>query len=93
MRGTVKFYRQDRRFGFLTGEDGADYYFATESLPRRRQFDPVEGDGVQFEPRDSPKGKMAVHITLDHDEAAHHAAEERRETNNDVHDLQVRGVP
>lgn len=62
MLGTVKFFNLARGFGFITTEAGEDVYFSKTSLPRARKYDPVEGDVVTLEVRDSKSGKIAHHI-------------------------------
>lgn len=62
MRGKVKFFNIRKGFGFVTGDDGLEFYFNRASLPRERRYDPVEGDAVTFEVRDARKGGMAHHV-------------------------------
>ena len=71
MRGTVKFYNGKTRYGFIVPADGSEnIYFAEESLPRGRRYDPVEGDVVEFEIRAAVKGRMAVRIDINPTEHA-----------------------
>lgn len=67
MRGRIKFYNVAKRFGFIIPADGTgDLYFAESSLPRSRQYDPVEGDVVEFEARDTDReNRLACNIVLD----------------------------
>lgn len=62
MKGIVKFFNIRRGFGFITGDDGKDHYFNRSSLPRDREYDPVEGDKVEFHQRDARLGPIAHHI-------------------------------
>lgn len=64
MRGKVKFFSIKKGFGFVTTDEGADVYFNRASLPRDRQYDPVEGDAVSFEVRDARLGKIAHRMEL-----------------------------
>jgi CspA family cold shock protein len=89
MRGTVKFYQVDRGFGFVTGEDGRDYHFNKASLPRQRRYDPVEGDTVEFETRDVPKGSMAFRINLSPSENDTTSAIDEKDSYDALHDLQI----
>ena len=86
MHGTVKFYVIDQGYGFITGEDGKDYWFNKGCLPRHRRFDPVEGDAVEFETRVAGRGPIAHHINLDPDK---HTIDQKDSTHA-VHDLQTR---
>lgn len=70
VRGIIKFYNVAKRFGFIIPDDGSgDLYFAESSLPRGRRYDPVEGDRVEFSPRDSvgKPNRLAVQIVVDSD--------------------------
>jgi CspA family cold shock protein len=58
--GTVKKLVSDRGFGFITGEDGKDYFFHRSSLAPSLDFDRLEGgEKVQFEIERDPKGARA----------------------------------
>lgn len=51
-------------FGFITGDDGADYFFHASAV-RNRQFDEESfcaGTRVRFIGNDSPKGPRALNI-------------------------------
>lgn len=67
MKGRIKFYNVAKRFGFIIPNDASgDLYFAESSLPRSRRYDPVEGDSVEFEARDTDKpNRVAVRIVVD----------------------------
>jgi cold shock protein len=60
MEGTVKFYNFKKRFGFITADDGKDYFFHVSGLvPDTRVED---GMKVSFELEESDKGPIAVQI-------------------------------
>jgi CspA family cold shock protein len=62
MTGTVKRVVRDKGFGFVKGVDGVEYFMHRSSAP---DFDEMnEGDRVQFEGTDSPKGKRCVSVQL-----------------------------
>ena len=44
-RGTVKFFRPERGFGFITEEDGADLFFHVRNCDGR---EPLLGERVQY---------------------------------------------
>jgi len=53
----------DRGFGFITGEDGKDYFFHRDGLDRSLEFDRlVGGEKVNFEIESSPRGPRAVNV-------------------------------
>lgn len=63
MRGKIKFYNSKRAFGFLVPDEGGeDVYFPATSLPRDREYDPVEGDAVEYETRRVDRGQLAHRI-------------------------------
>jgi CspA family cold shock protein len=58
--GTVKKLVSERGFGFITGEDGKDYFFHRSSLSPSLEFDRLTGgEKVQFEIERDPKGARA----------------------------------
>ncbi len=61
--GTVKKVISERGFGFITGEDGKDYFFHRDGLSASVDFDRlVGGEPVAFEIESSPKGPRAVDV-------------------------------
>jgi len=61
MEGTVKFFNSTKNFGFITGEDGKDYFVHVSGLKdegtRLR-----EGDKVSFEAMKGDKGMKAEKV-------------------------------
>jgi CspA family cold shock protein len=63
IRGTVKWFNDSKGFGFLTREGGPDV-FVHHSEIRSEGFRSLsEGDQVEFEVVDSPKGPRAANVT------------------------------
>ena len=61
--GTVKKIVADRGFGFITAEDGKDYFFHRGELDPSMDFDRlIGGERVQFEVEASPKGPRAIKV-------------------------------
>jgi len=61
VRGTVKFFNRTKRFGFISGEDGKDYFVhATGLMP---DVTIAEGDKVSFEVVEGEKGPKADRVT------------------------------
>jgi CspA family cold shock protein len=59
--GTVKFFNRTKRFGFISGEDGKDYFVhATGLMP---DVTIAEGDKVSFEVVEGEKGPKADRVT------------------------------
>ncbi|MBP5342973.1 cold-shock protein [bacterium] len=62
MKGTVKWFNNDKGYGFITGEDGKDY-FAHYTKIQGEGFKTIEqGHTVSFDVDDGPKGLNAVNI-------------------------------
>ena len=58
MNGTVKFYNRKQDFGFITGDDGKEYYFNGSGMRALR-----EKDSVSFTVHVSTRGESARDIT------------------------------
>ena len=72
--GTVKKVISDRGFGFISAEDGKEYFFHRNSLQASLDFDRLNGgEKVDFEIEASPKGPRATNVR-----AAEARSEERR---------------
>jgi CspA family cold shock protein len=55
-RGKIKFWRQDKGFGFLTRKDGGgDVFFHATQLARINIMDPQPGDVFSFEVQPNPR--------------------------------------
>ena len=60
VNGTVKFFNRTKRFGFISGEDGKDYFVhATGLMP---DVTIAEGDKVSFEVVEGEKGPKADRV-------------------------------
>ena len=61
--GTIKKVVSDRGFGFITADDGKDYFFHRNSLTSSLDFDRLTGgEKVEFEIEASPKGPRATAV-------------------------------
>jgi CspA family cold shock protein len=59
--GTVKFFNESKGYGFITPEDGAkDIFVHANGLVD----DIREGDKVQYETEEGPKGLNAVNVEI-----------------------------
>lgn len=60
-KGTVKFFNEEKRFGFITSDDtGKDVFVHASGLKSKIH----EGDKVVFEVSDGKKGPNAVNVQL-----------------------------
>ncbi|MFC2174852.1 cold-shock protein [archaeon] len=60
MKGTVKWFNTTKGFGFIEKEDGNDIFVHMNDLEEGTTLN--EGDAVEFEAEDSPKGPRAVKV-------------------------------
>ncbi len=58
--GTVKFFNTEKGFGFITPDEGGKDVFVHKTGTRQPLY---EGDKVNFEVENSPKGLNAVNVT------------------------------
>jgi len=58
MKGKVKWYNRMKEFGFITGEDGKDYFVHSSEISGTID----EGDDVEFEPATTDKGLQAKKV-------------------------------
>lgn len=62
MNGTVKFYNRTKRFGFVSADDGKEYFFHESGLEPGTNV--KDNDKVTFDVVDGDRGKKAEHIKL-----------------------------
>ena len=60
--GKVKFYNKEKKFGFITGDDGKDYFFHASGISSDIYL--RDGDKVEFKVVDGDRGPKAGEISL-----------------------------
>ena len=60
--GKVKFFNRRKKYGFITGDDGEDYFFHESGLTDGIYV--KDEDKVEFNVVDGDRGKKAVDISL-----------------------------
>ncbi len=62
-RGTVKWFNESKGFGFIAQEGGKDVFVHASAAGPAGSPALAEGDRVQFEIVDGPKGLQAANVT------------------------------
>jgi len=60
MKGTVKFFNGNKGFGFITGEDGKDYFVHQTGIAEGVFLE--DNDAVEFEVEEGDRGPKAVKV-------------------------------
>lgn len=60
MEGTVKFFNDMKGFGFITSEDGNEYFVHQSNVENEANL--KEGDAVTFEVEQGDRGPKAVKV-------------------------------
>ena len=64
--GTVKEYDRDRGFGFVTGDDGEDYFLHVSGLREHLKYKGLrEGQRVLFDVDFDMKGDRATNVRIE----------------------------
>tara|TARA_B100000161_G_scaffold211667_1_gene156537 strand:- start:290 stop:484 length:195 start_codon:yes stop_codon:yes gene_type:complete len=59
--GKVKFYNKEKKYGFITGEDGKDYFFHASGVSNDIYL--KDGDNVEYKVVEGERGPKAVDIS------------------------------
>lgn len=62
-RGTVKWFNGSKGYGFITREDGDDVFVHYKAIEGDGYKSLEEGDQVQFEIGQGPKGLQATNVS------------------------------
>ncbi|HHF08210.1 MAG: cold-shock protein [Thermotogae bacterium] len=63
MKGTVKWFNNSKGYGFITKEEGGDVFVHYTAINVDGFKTLNEGQQVEFEIEDGPKGPQAVNVT------------------------------
>jgi len=61
MKGTVKFFNEVKGFGFISGEDGKEYFVHQSGI--KEGVNLQENDSVTFDVEEGDRGPKAVNVT------------------------------
>ena len=68
MRGVVKWFSAQKGYGFITPDDGgADVFVHHSSIQMKGYKTLNEGESVEFEVTNGPKGKQAAEVVREGD--------------------------
>ncbi len=62
MKGTVKWFNAEKGYGFITGEDGTDYFAHYSQIQSEGYKSLDQGQAVNFEVVNGEKGPQATNI-------------------------------
>jgi len=62
VKGKVKWFNNQKGYGFITPEDGPDVFVHHTAISGDGFKSLDEGQDVEFEVQDGPKGKQAVNV-------------------------------
>ncbi len=62
MKGTIKTVRADKGFGFISDGSGKEYFFHHTAVQGGRLDDLQQGDSVEFDVGEGPKGPRAENV-------------------------------
>lgn len=61
MQGQIKFFKENKGYGFIAGDDQNDYFFHISSVVDTEHV-PKKGETIEFKPSRNEKGKTAIKI-------------------------------
>ena len=59
--GKVKFYNKEKKYGFITSDDGKDYFFHASGVSNEIYL--KDGDNVEFKVVEGERGPKAVDVS------------------------------
>ncbi len=62
-KGTVKWFNESKGFGFITKDDGGDVFVHFSAIKGTGFKTLSEGDKVEFDVVDGPKGPSAANVS------------------------------
>ena len=62
MKGTIKFFDEMKGFGFITGDDGKDYFVHQSDLQEGTSLH--ENDSVTFDVEEGDRGPKATNVEI-----------------------------
>ncbi|MCK4338380.1 MAG: cold shock domain-containing protein [Candidatus Cloacimonetes bacterium] len=63
MKGKVKWFNKSKGYGFITGEDGKEYFVHWRSIKEEGYKTLIEDDDVEFKTTETEKGIQAIEVS------------------------------
>ncbi|MEA3476138.1 MAG: cold shock domain-containing protein [Candidatus Cloacimonadota bacterium] len=63
MKGKVKWFSKNKGYGFITGEDGKEYFVHWQSIQGEGYKTLIEDDNVEFKATETEKGIQAIEVS------------------------------
>lgn len=60
MKGNVKFFNEEKGYGFISAEEGQEYFVHRSAFPEGETLQ--ENDPVEFDVEDGDRGPKAVNV-------------------------------
>jgi cold shock protein len=60
MKGTIKFFKPKKGFGFIKSEDESEVFFHKSAVENNTYLE--EGDNVTFDIEEGDRGKKAINV-------------------------------
>jgi CspA family cold shock protein len=64
LTGSVKWFNNQKGYGFITGDDGNEYFVHFSGISGNGFRELVENQKVEFDVEDGDKGQKAVNVTV-----------------------------
>ena len=64
VKGAVKWFNENKEFGFLAQEDGDDVFVHYSSIEGAGFKSLTEGQSVEFDVQEGPRGSQAVNVRV-----------------------------
>lgn len=63
MKGKVKWFNNKKGFGFITSEDGKDYFVHYSKIEGEQEYKTLKfGENVEFDPLETLQGPQAANV-------------------------------